>query len=90
MPRAKKFYPEPYIRNQKGVQPYYYFEFRDPETGQRSKIATGIPKGKKEDARQFIRNYVDKYNNAEQEKERNPYDRGDKNTLPGTSGSLEI
>ena len=51
-----KQYPDPFLPNNRNS---YYFTYTDPLTGQRKNKSTGQPKGKKELARRFIREFMD-------------------------------
>lgn len=53
--RAVKKYPEPYFRADRNQ---YYFMHRD-SSGKRYRRATGLGKGKKDEARAYIREYID-------------------------------
>lgn len=57
---GKKQYPEPFLRGK-----YYYFTYTDPQTGKRKNISTGLPKGKKEEAREYIREFISKLDYTE-------------------------
>ncbi|MBN2534109.1 MAG: hypothetical protein JXB88_14560 [Spirochaetales bacterium] len=56
---GRKQYPEPFIPKSRN---HYYFLYRDPGTDKRQIKSTGKPKGKKEEARQFIRDFIDRLN----------------------------
>jgi len=51
-----KKYPDPIRRKD---SKYFFFWYTDP-TGKRKKVSTGFGRGQKEQARQFIRDYIDR------------------------------
>ena len=52
----RKKYPDPVRRKDSNT---FFFWYTEPD-GKRKKVSTGFPRGQKEKARQFIRDYVDR------------------------------
>lgn len=52
---GRKRYPEPFLRGK-----YFHFTYYEPKTGERKNKSTGLQKGEKEQAREYIRDFIDK------------------------------